>query len=135
MDSITKLCEYYLNWANCLAPIHYHFLLRALLVLLLACFFCGWALTAGNQTIFGQILCATVSFLLSVMIPVDRLEITDKFARGWLLLCGAVLLAFLPGILVAMLLPTVGMQRKARIFAYLTLVALFITNLFLARRQ
>ena len=135
MDAITKFNTWYFNWAGDLAPIHCHFIQRALLLLLLACLFCGWALAAGNRTIFGQIICITVSFLLAAMIPVDRLDITDRYARGWLLLCGGVLLAFGPGILVALVVPTVGMQRRARIFAYLTLVALFITNLFLARRQ
>jgi predicted membrane-bound spermidine synthase len=135
VDIINKLFNWYFDFAGGLAPIHVSFLLRALLVFGLPTLFCAWALASGNRTILFQALCVVLGLLLAATIPVDKLVINGRQARGWILLCGVVLLAFLPGMLVALALPTVGMQRKARIFAYVILAVLFLTNVFLAGRQ
>jgi len=135
MDAIGKLYQNFFDWAGGLAPIHFTFLLRALLLFSLPCVLCAWALASGNRTTPLQVLCAAVGTLLTAIMPVDKLTITSRQARGWLLLCGVVALAFLPGIFATLVVSTVGMQRKVRIFAYLALFVLFLANLFLAWRQ
>lgn len=134
MDAISRICTWYFDWASALPPIHFQFLVKAILFFAWPCLLCGWALASGNRTLPVQVLWASVGLLLAATISVDKLVITGRLTRGWILLCGAVVLAFTPGAIAAVIVPTIGMQRKVRIFGYATLVVLFLINLILARR-
>jgi len=134
MDVISRICNWYFDWAAALSLIHFQFLVKAILLFGCPCLFCGWALASGNRTLPVQVLCATAGLLLAATIPVDKLVITGAQTRGWILLFGAALLTFAPGVIAALVVPTLGMQRKAQIFAYATLIVLLLLNLFLAWR-
>lgn len=134
-DIITRSFEAYFNWAATLPPIHFSFLIRALLLYGLPCLFCAVAFIQGNRSVLVQTLCFTGGLLLAAAIPVHSLTISNRLLRGWLLLFGGILLAFLPAILPAFVFPTIGMQKKARVTGYILLSALFLANLILAWRH
>ena len=134
MDALGKIFNSYFDWADGLAPIHFIFLLRALLLFGLPCLFCGWAFARGNRSVLVQSLCFAAGLLLAATIPVDKLIMRNRVLCGWLLLLGGTLLLFLPSILPALLLPTLGVQKKARVAGYVLLGVLFLANLVLARR-
>jgi hypothetical protein len=133
-DSISRAFERFFDWAGSLAPIHYRFLLRALLLFGAPCVFCAWAFSRGSRSVLVQSLCFAAGLLLAATIPVNKLTVSNPTLRGWLLVLGGTLLLFLPSILPALVMRTLGMQKKARVAGYVLLGVLFLANLVLARR-
>ena len=134
-DSITRLIDGFFNWAGGLAPVHYSFLLRALALYGLPTLFCAMAFVQGNRSVLAQSLCCIAGVLLAASLPLHRITIDNRILRGWFLLLGTGLLAFLPAVLPALVVPTLGMQTKARIGEYIVLGVLFLANLILAWRH
>jgi uncharacterized membrane protein YhaH (DUF805 family) len=62
---------------------------------------------------------------------VDRIEIANSMIKTWLWFGCAVALAFLPGLLATVLVPTVGAQRRLTKILYVLLGGLFLLNTFL----
>jgi hypothetical protein len=135
MDAISRISSNYMDWAGRLAPIHYDFLLHAIVLFGVPCALCAWALGQGNRSVFLQILCVAGGIFLSAVVPFHQLTVGNRMVRGGLLLLGVPLLLCLPGILVWLMVPTVGQQRKGRIIAYSILAVLFLANLVLAWRK
>lgn len=135
MDAISSISSNYMDFAGRLAPIHYDFLLHAILLFGVPAALCAWALGQGNRLSILQILCVAAGICLVAITPFHQLTVGNRMVRACLLLLGVPLLVSLPAILVWLMVPTVGQQRKGRILAYSILAVLFLANLVLAWRK
>lgn len=129
MDIITKLTNEYFNCVNGLPPVHFAFVLRALLLFGVPFSLCAWAFLRGNESVMVQSLLLVVGLMLAATIPVQKFTIENRFVKGWVVAIACVLVGFIPALLPSVLVRELGRQRKLRVVFYLILLGLFIANL------
>ena len=126
MDLLSKGCSTYFTWSEHLAPVFFLGLLRLLLFFGVPTALAIVIFERGNRSVFVQVLCCVIGMLLAATLPLQRLEIQNGTARGWLIALATVTLFFLPAALAFLLVPEAGKQRLVRRALYLLMIALLV---------
>ncbi len=129
MNVLTKFTEVIVHYTEGLSSQTIQFWLRLVLLLMLPVIICAWTFRQGYRSVFIQVLAGVFGVLVALSLPLQHFQITSGMARIWLLTFAILALIFLPTILPALLLPTVGAQRKLRQVLIFAVLALVIANL------
>jgi hypothetical protein len=104
------------------------FLIHCFLLFGLATLLPGVAFYRGNRSVFIQVLFSLVGVLIASVIPVERIEITNRVAKTWAILFLLITLVVLPHVLASLLTPKLGAQRRIQAVAMGLMVILFLAN-------
>jgi len=129
MDIISHFLDAGFNWAGQLPTVYVQGIVRTLLLFGLPAVFVATMFARGNRSIFFQVIGCVVGLLLAATIPVDILDVRNRYIRGWVIVLSLAILAFLPAMLAFLLVPPAGPQRKVRVFLYVMLGVLLSATL------